>query len=130
MRKTIVSAAAALLISATLSFAHGPKGEKPAGINGGQIVDVDGGHLELVASPTVLKVYVTDLQDKPLATTGLSGRAFIQDGAKQAVLPLVPAELNVLQALLATPLSVDAKVAVSAALTKDGKPVQARFLIK
>ncbi len=122
--------AAVLLALAAPTLAHGPKGQKIAGANGGDIVDVEGGHIELVVGPTEFAVYLTDLKDAPLATTGLAARAIIQDGDKQTVVPLTPREPNKLVAPLAAPLSKDAKLAVSTALAKDGKPVQARFVVK
>jgi hypothetical protein len=60
----------------------------------------------------------------------MSGRAIVQDGEKQIVLPLAAKAPNLLVAPLAAPLSKDAKVAVSAKLGKDAKPVQARFVVK
>jgi hypothetical protein len=122
--------AVAMVCAASLVQAHGPKGSKLAGVNGGEIADVDGGHLELVIGAADMKVYVTDLQDKPLASAGMAGRVIILDGTKQSVVPLVALEPNILTAPLPAPLSKDAKVAVSATLTKDGKPVQARFVVK
>ncbi len=123
-------AAAALIALAPLALAHGPGGSKVTGVNGGDIVDVEGGHIELVLSPTKLILFVTDLKDAPLATVGLTARAIIQDGTKQAVVPLSPGEPNLLVAPLDAPVSKDAKVVISTTLAKDGKPVQARFVVK
>lgn len=135
LRRTLVLAAAVALAAGLVSappgaVAHGPKGTKIKGANGGEIVDVEGGHLELVVRLDELVVYVTDLKDAPLATAGLTARAIVQDGSKQAVLQLAPREPNLLVAALAAPLAKEAKVAISATLAKDGKPVQARFVVK
>lgn len=129
-RSLILAACAAVIASTTLAIAHGPKGTKPAGANGGEIADVEGGHLEFAPTPTELRIYVTDLKDVALASAAMTGRAIVQDGDKQIVLPLVPKSPNLLVAALAAPLSKDAKVAVSATLAKDTKPVQARFVVK
>jgi hypothetical protein len=130
MKRQLSIAAAALIALSPLALAHGPKGSKVTGANGGDIIDVDGGHLELVIGPAELLLYVTDLKDAPLATASLSARAIIQDGAKQAVLPLSPREPNLFVAPLAAPLAKDAKIAVSTTLVSNGKAVQARFVAK
>lgn len=130
MFRTLVTTAALAIALAGAAYAHGPKGAKPVGANGGEIVDVESGHLELVTAPDELRIYITDLKDAPLGTEGLAGRAVVLDGTKQLTLPLVPKTPNILAAPLAAPLSKDAKVAVSATLSKDGKPVQARFVVK
>lgn len=130
MKRRVLIAMALLLALAPLAAAHGPKGGKVAGANGGEIVDVEGGHLELVVKPTELVLYITDLKDAPLATAGLTARAIVQNGAKQTVLPLSPREPNLMAGALAAPLGKGAKIAVSATLTKGGKPVQARFVVK
>lgn len=130
MNRRLLIAMVVLFAFAPLAAAHGPKGSKVAGANGGEIVDVDGGHIELVVKPAELLLYITDLKDAPLATAGLTARAVVQDGAKQAVLPFSPREPNLMVAPLAAPLGKDAKVVVSATLSKGGKPVQARFVVK
>lgn len=127
-RSLLLAACSALIVSTAL--AHGPKGTKPAGAHGGEIADVESGHLEFAPTPTELRIYVTDLKDVALATSAMTGRAIVQDGDKQVVLPLVAKAPNLLVAPLAAPLSRDAKIAVSATLAKDAKPVQARFVVK
>lgn len=128
-RRSLLLAACAAVIASD-ARAHGPKGAKPAGANGGEIVDVEGGHLELVATPTELRIYVTDMKDAALDSAAMTGRAIIQDGDKQFVLPLVTKTQNLLVAPLAAPLSRDTKIAISATLAKDAKPIQARFVVR
>lgn len=130
MKRHLAIVAAVLIAFSAPAVAHGPTGAKVSGANGGDIVDVEGGHIELVLKPAELVLYVTDLNDAPLATAGLAGRVVIQDGEQQATVPLAPRAPNLLVAPLAKPVSKDAKIAVSAALAKDGKPVQARFVAK
>ncbi len=130
MQRRLSLIAVALVVLAPLAFAHGPKGSKVTGANGGDIVDVDGGHIELVVKPTELLLYITDLKDAPLPTAGVTARAIIQDGSSQAVVPLSAREPNLLVAPLAAPLAKDAKIAISTTLARDGKPVQARFVVK
>jgi hypothetical protein len=127
-RSLILAAFATIVVSR--ARAHGPKGTKPAGANGGDIADVEGGHLEFVPTPTELRIYVTDLKDVTLDSATMTGRAIVQAGDNQVVLPLVSKAPNVLVAPLAEPLSKDAIVAVSARFAKDAKPVQARFVVK
>jgi hypothetical protein len=128
-RRSLMLAVCAALVSSA-AFAHGPKGTKPAGANGGEIADVEGAHLEFAPTPTELRIYVTDLKDVALSSTAMTGRAIVQDGDKQVVLPLVAKAPNLLVAPLAAPLPKDTKVAVSVILAKDAKPVQARFVVK
>lgn len=130
MHRRAVILATALTLIAPAALAHGPKGSKPAGANGGEIADVEGGHLEFAPTPTELRIYVTDMKDVALSSVGMTGRAIVQDGDRQFVLPLAPSAPNVLAAPLAAPLSKDAKIAISATLAKDAKPVQARFVVK
>jgi hypothetical protein len=128
-RRSLILAVCAALVPLRVR-AHGPKGTKPAGANGGEIADVEGGHLEFAPSPTELRIYVTDMKDVAFASAGMTGRVIVQDGDKQIVLPLLARAPNLLVAPLAAPLSKDAKVAVSATFAKDAKPVQARFVMK
>lgn len=130
MKNRLAFAAAVLIACATPTLAHGPSGAKIAGANGGEIVDVEGGHIELVIGATELVVYVTDLKDAPLSTAGFTARAIIQNGAKQSVVQLAPRAPNQLVAALAAPLTKGAKIAVSTTLDTSGKPVQARFVAK
>jgi hypothetical protein len=128
-RHSLILAACAALIAST-ALAHGPKGTKPAGANGGEIADIEGGHLEFAPTPTELRIFVTDMKDMALASTAMTGRAIVQDGDKQIVLPLVAKAPNLLVAPLSAPLSKAAKIAVSATLAENAKPVQARFVVK
>ena len=99
-RSLIFAACAALTASAVL--AHGPKGTKPAGGNGGEIADVEGGHLEFAPTPTELRIFVTDMKDVAIVSTAMTGRVIVQEGDKQVVLPLVPRSPNLLVSPLAS----------------------------
>jgi hypothetical protein len=125
-----VLATVAMIALSPLALAHGPQGAKIAGVNGGDIVDVEGGHIELVIGPSELVLFITDLKNAQMATAGLTARIIVQDGDKQSVVPLSPREPNLLVAPLAAPFPKDTKIAVSTTLSKDGKPVQARFVVK
>ena len=130
MNRTVTLIAAALLCSASFALAHGPKGNAVVGLNGGQLADTENGHLELVVAPAELTIFVSDLQEAPLPSAAMTGRAIIQVGAKQTVVPLVAAEPNLLKAALAAPLAKGAKIAVSVTLAPNAKPVQVRYVVK
>ncbi|NBJ13122.1 hypothetical protein [Microvirga arsenatis] len=116
----------------TLSIAAAPLGatahEVAKGPNGGPVVDSAGHHVELVAMGSELVLFLTEADDKPLASAGTkNARAIVQDGGKTSTVPLQPAEPNRLVGTLAQPLGSGARVAVSATMA-DGHAVQARFV--
>jgi hypothetical protein len=113
------------LIAAPLAVsAH----EVAKGPNGGPVVDSAGHHVEMVAKGTELVLFLTEENDKPLASAGTkNARAIVQDGGKTATVSLQPAEPNKLVGTLAQPLGPGARVVVSATMA-DGHGVQARFV--
>jgi hypothetical protein len=113
------------LIAAPLAVsAH----EVAKGPNGGPVVDSAGHHVEMVAKGTELVLFLTEENDKPLASAGTkNARAIVQDGGKTATVSLQPAEPNKLIGTLAQPLGPGARVVVSATMA-DGHGVQARFV--
>ena len=115
---------AVLLVLPLTAFAH----EVAKGPNGGPVVDSAGHHLEMVARGTELVLYLTEADDKPLASAGTkNARAIVQDSGKTATVPLQPADPNKLVGTLAQPLGPGARVVVSATMA-DGHAVQARFV--
>ncbi|MBL0406693.1 hypothetical protein JKG68_22340 [Microvirga aerilata] len=112
--------AASPLTAAAHEIAKGP--------NGGPVVDSAGHHVELVAKGSELILFLTESDDKPLASAGTTNaRAIVQDGGKTATVQLQPAEPNKLVGALAQPLGSGARVVVSATMA-DGHAVQARFV--
>jgi hypothetical protein len=112
--------AAAPLVTAAHEMAKGP--------NGGPVVDSAGHHVEMVAKGSELVLFLTEADDKPLASAGAkNARAMVQDGGKTATVQLQPAEPNKLVGALAQPLGSGARVVVSAIMA-DGHTVQARFV--
>ena len=102
--------------------------EVAKGPNGGPVVDSAGHHVEMVAKGSELVLFLTESDDKPLASAGTkNARAIVQDGGKTATIPLQPAEPNKLVGALDQPLASGARVVVSATLA-DGHSVQARFV--
>ena len=121
--KSILTLLTALLL-ATQAYAHGPD----KGPNGGRQVDAGDYHVEMVAKGSELVLFLTEADDKPLASAGTkNARAIVQDGGKTATVPLQPAEPNRLVGSLAQPLASGARVVVSATMG-DGHTVQARFV--
>ena len=123
MKRTLIAlfAAAALPLAA---LAH----EAAKGPNGGLVVDAAGHHVEMVAKGTDLVLYLTEEDDKPLASAGAkNARAIVQDKGKTTTVPLSPAQPNKLVGTLPSPLGSGARVVVSATMV-DGHAVQARFV--
>ena len=116
--------ALAIAVSPLAAAAH----EMAKGPNGGPVVDSAGHHVELVAKGSELVLFLTEADDKPLASAGTkNARAIVQDGGRTATVPLQPAEPNRLVGSLAQPLASGARVVVSATMA-DGHAVQARFV--
>lgn len=123
MRLICIFAATGLLL--TPAAAH----DMAKGANGGQVVDVKGHHIEFVTKDGAITLFLTDDKDKPITTSGASGRLVIQDAGATTTATLSPAEPNMLTAKAGAPLTPDAKLIVSAKLS-DGHELQARFTTK
>ncbi len=116
--------ALAVAVWPVVGFAH----EVAKGPNGGPVVDSAGHHVEMVTKGTELVLFLTEADDKPLASAGTkNARAIVQDGGKTATVALQPAEPNRLVGILSQPLGPGARVVVSATMA-DGHGVQARFV--
>ncbi len=113
----IVTALTLALILAGPALAAGP--------NGGQVVMADDHPVELVVSDTALTFFVTEEGGQPLATAGLSGKAYIQAGGKTETVALTASAPNRLVGALKAPLPAGAKVVLSAKV--HGHNLQARF---
>ena len=123
MKRTLIALTLAALPLAGVS-AH----ETAKGPNGGPVADSAGHHLEMVSTGTDLVLFLTETNDKPLASAGTkNARAIVQNGGKTATVALTPAEPNKLVGTLPSPLSAGARVVVSATMA-DGHAVQARFV--
>ena len=66
------------LIIALPVFAHEPA----KGPNGGRVAEAGDYHVELVAKGTVVEVFLTDSNDKPVSATGFKGTAILVVGGK------------------------------------------------
>jgi hypothetical protein len=85
--------ALSLCLFAAIAWAHGPA----RGPNGGQMQDLAGGHVEVLAEDNEIRVYLFDAADKPVAAQGVVATATVLAQGKQAVVALQAAEGNVLR---------------------------------
>lgn len=88
--KTMTLALLAALALSTSALAAGG-GHSHKGPNGGALIDVTGGHAELVDTPTEIALYFSDEDGKPQSAKGASGKATVMSGGKTETLVLSPA---------------------------------------
>ncbi|MBI2313915.1 MAG: hypothetical protein HYU77_15565 [Betaproteobacteria bacterium] len=94
--------------------------------HGGQVQDAGPYHLELVAKPNELTVYVLGSGGKAVDTKGATGSATVLSRKARETVSLAPAGGNVIKGSGKFEIGADTKIAVS--LTFAGQqPVQARF---
>ena len=75
------------------AYAHGPA----RGPNGGQMQDLAGGHVELVAQDNEIAVYLFDAENKPMSAQGVVATATVLSQGKQEMVMLQPADGNVMR---------------------------------
>ncbi len=120
MKKILLVASALLLATPAMAqHAH----EK--GPNGGQMEDVAGVEVEMVASGKTLTFNVFDEAKKPVSTSGFSGSVMLTSGSDRETIPLV-ASGNALKAEAKGEIAKGASVAVTLK-TAAGKSGQAKF---
>lgn len=116
------AAAAVLVVTTSLAWAHAPK----VGANGGPQADAGSFHVEVVPQGTTLQVFLRDHADKAVASNGYKGTAiFVIDGKPQRI-PLAPAGENKLTGTSAVSIPSEPKGAVQIT-TPTGSTVQAKF---
>lgn len=113
----------ATALSTALATGAAAQGKGP---NGGQVVDVEGHPIELVASESDLTFYFSDHDGGPEPTEGASGRAVIQADGKTTIVNLAPADPNKLVGKLDAPLPAGAKIALTSKM--GGHSMNARFV--
>ena len=124
MRKFAVAAVALLALCSTAAGGE-VSGKGP---NGGRMADATIMHVEFLSKGAEVFVYTYDHDNKPVATTGMTGRLTIQEKGKTRTADLTAEAPNRLTGKLDAPLDSAARVIVS--LTpKGGKPVQARYTV-
>jgi hypothetical protein len=109
--RSLAFALSLCLIVAT-AWGHGPA----RGPNGGQMQDLAGGHVELVAQDNEIVVYLFDAEYKPISAQGAVATAAILVQGKQETLTLQPAEGNVMRGRGVFPAHPGLKVVVSLTL--------------
>ena len=82
-----------LCIIVATAWAHGPA----RGPNGGQMQDLAGGHVELVAQENEIVVYLFDAENKPMSAQGAVATATVLVQGEQETLTLQPAEGNMMR---------------------------------
>ena len=90
--KRLLFALGLVAISA-IAFAHGPA----RGPNGGQMQDLAGGHVELLARDSELVLYLFDADSKPLMATGATATATILTAGHQETVTLVAGNDNAMR---------------------------------
>jgi len=116
-----------LLVAALAVIAFGAAAQTmKKGANGGDVVVVDGHPIEFVSKDNEITFYILDEDGQtPVSTTGLTGRAVVQDAGKTTAVSLSGAEPNKFVGQLQVPLGSKARVVFSAKVA--GHNLQARF---
>jgi hypothetical protein len=122
MRK-VAATGAALLALCSVALGGDVSGKGP---NGGRLADATTMHVEFLSKGAEVFVYTYDHDNKPVPTTGMTGRVTVQEKGKTRTTDLTAEAPNRLTGKFDAPLDSAARVLVS--LTpKGGKPVQARY---
>jgi hypothetical protein len=120
-RRTLIAAATMLPVLAQGARAHTARGP-----NGGQQIDMAGGHAELVAEGNELRLFLTDTADRPRPVDGASGQAVVLAGGRQTTVALAPAGPAMLRGQGDFTAASGMRVVVT--LTLPGqRPAQGRF---
>ena len=121
--------AVGLTVSPMMALAHGPEGHNALGLNGGQVTDVGGHHVEFVAKDKSVAFYITGEKDTPESTkAAVASVVYLANGVSKTV-ALVAEEPNRLAAKLDAPVSAGTKLVITGKLA-DGHDLQARFVSK
>lgn len=117
-----------ILMIGLLAFAvSSAEAHSPAkGKNGGQQADAGDYHVEVVVKDKAITVFVTDHNDKAVATAGLKGTAILLVGGKAERIMLAPDGDNRLAGSAGVELKAPVKGAVQITNDRNGT-VQAKF---
>jgi hypothetical protein len=114
-------AASPLLTHAGRGHSHAQKGP-----NGGQMKDIGSMHVEVLAKPGELAVYVFDAKDAKVSTAGATGKATVLVKGKKTEVPLAPDGDNRLSGK--GDFAADKSLTAVVNVTLSGqKPLQGRF---
>ena len=99
------------------------------GLNGGQVADAGGHHVEFVVKDKSVAFYITGERDTPESTkAAVASVIYLANGVSKTV-ALVAEEPNRLAAKLDAPVSAGTKMVITGKLA-DGHDLQARFVSK
>lgn len=117
---------AALAVAPLFAFADQGHGHAAKGPNGGQMKDIGTMHVELVAKPGELVVYLFDAKDAKVSTAGATGKATVLVKGKKTEVPLAPDGDNRLSGK--GDFAADKSLTAVVNVTISGqKPLQGRF---
>jgi hypothetical protein len=101
-----------LVVISGIASAHGPA----RGPNDGQMQDLAGGHVELVAKDSELFLFLFDAQNKPLLAKGATATATVLAAGQQETVTLVAGDDNVMRGKGRFTAAQGMKVVISLAL--------------
>jgi hypothetical protein len=110
--------ASCLIVISGIASAHGPA----RGPNGGQMQDLAGSHVELVAKGSELVLYLFDAQNKPVPAKGAAATATVLAAGQQETVTLVAGDDNAMRGKGRFTAAPGMKVVVS--LTLPGQRAQ------
>lgn len=120
-RRTVLAAFTIVSLAARQTQASITRGP-----NGGQRIDLAGGHAELVAEGNELRLYLSDNSYRARSAEGASGQAIVLAGGKQSTVALAPAGTDMLRGQGDFTAAAGMRVVVT--LTMPGqRPSQGRF---
>jgi hypothetical protein len=115
-----------LLIGVLLTPAGPAWTHEATGRNGGRIADAGSYHVEMVVKSDVVDVYISDVNEKPVAAAGFKGMAILVAGGKSQRVVLAPVEGTRLSGSATAALPNQPKGVVQLT-APDGKTSQAKF---
>ena len=123
MNSLLLRSAMVLALTTAAVLAH----DKPVkGPHGGQMIDVNTYHWELIAAGGELTLYVSDQAEKPVATKSAKATANVLSAGKSLTVELAAAEPNLLKGKGDFVADKGLKVIVSVSGIGE-KPAQIRF---
>jgi hypothetical protein len=115
-----------LLIGALLTGGSAASAHDVKGSHGGRIADAGSYHLEMVVKSGGVDVFISDANEKPVATTGYKGTAILVAGGKSQRVVLAPVDGARLSGSAADALPSQPKGVVQLT-APDGKTIQGKF---
>ncbi len=115
-----------LLIGALIAWSASASAHDAKGPHGGRLADAGPYHAEMVVKADVVDVFISDANEKPVATAGFKGTAILVAGGKSHRVVLAPVDGTRLSGSAPAALPSQSKGVVQ--LTgPDGKTIQAKF---